>query len=89
DFTISAQSPSAISLGYDRPYQIPSSVFSIGNESCPRCGAYSFSLDEINSGVISLSSIYNAGTFSDLYKCKSCNLELTKKEYEIAKKLKK
>lgn len=90
DFTIPIQSPSAVSLGIDRQYQVPSSVFALGSEKCPRCGSYSFSLDEVNSSVISIASIYNpVGTFSDLYKCKNCNLELTKKEYEIAKKLKK
>ena len=96
DFIIpspSAVSHSAVSLGINRDYQLPSSVFALSGEQCPRCGSYSFSLDEANLGVISLaslSSVHNLfGTFSDLYKCKSCNLELTKKEYEIAKKLKK
>lgn len=66
-----------------------SSAFSLIGERCPRCGSSGFSLDSENSGLVTLSSIYNYGrTFSDLYKCKSCGLELTRKEYEIAKKLK-
>lgn len=59
-------------------------------DQCPRCGSYDFSLDSQDFNSVSLNSLYNYGkTFSDLYKCKKCNLELTKKEYEIAKKLKK
>lgn len=54
-----------------------------GEEKCPRCGSYSFSREDRNYEPISIRS-----TFSDLYKCKKCNLELTEKEYEMAKKIK-
>ncbi|MCR4334761.1 MAG: rod shape-determining protein [Patescibacteria group bacterium] len=64
--------------------------YSITGEECPRCGAYDFSLDGSDSDIFpQAASLYGSSrTFSDLYKCKKCNLELTKKEYEIAKKLK-
>lgn len=61
-------------------------------EKCPRCDSYGFSLE---SSVPDIYSVASAGlltpvsrNYSDLYKCKSCNLELTRKEYEIAVKLK-
>ena len=63
------------------------SVLGFTGEECPRCGSYDFYLDEPNPNVFTL--VYSSSrTFSDLYKCQRCNLELTKKEYEIAKKLK-
>ncbi len=59
-------------------------------DQCPRCDSFEFYLDSQSLNAVSLSSLYEYGkTFSDLYKFKNCNLELTKKEYEIAKKLKK
>ena len=62
-------------------------------EKCPRCGSYGFSLDDANSDIFLPTTlrinVYSTRAFSDLYKCKFCNLELTRKEYEIAKKLKK
>ncbi len=58
-------------------------------ERCPRCGSYDFSLNMPDLNWPSFPSMYNYNQiFSDLYKCKKCNLELTAKEYEIAKKLK-
>jgi hypothetical protein len=65
------------------------------SDSCPRCHSLSFSLDVENSNIvpirdtvsISLKSIYDGVMFSDLYKCKDCGLELTRREYDIAKKL--
>lgn len=70
-----------------------------GEERCPRCGSYGFTFNNnhSNGGLVSdYSRIrwnsfnnYAMGDFSDLYRCDSCNLELTKKEFEIAKKLKK
>lgn len=67
--------------------------FSIGlvGEKCPRCGSYGFSLDEPNLDIystVTFSLCNPSTTYSDLYKCKKCGLELTKKEYEIAKKIK-
>lgn len=64
-------------------------------EICPRCGACGFSKSD--NGVNSLEfirvntnplSAYPLSPSSNLYVCKKCNLELTEKEYEIAKKLK-
>lgn len=62
----------------------------INNEVCPRCGSYGFSTDNsINSDVyLSTVSFISRNDISDLYKCKRCYLELTRKEYEIAKKIK-
>ncbi|MBT6068190.1 hypothetical protein HOG48_00365 [Candidatus Peregrinibacteria bacterium] len=63
------------------------SLYSTSFEKCPRCGANGFSIDDSNScftGTFIASMNYGA---SDLYRCKSCNLELTRKEYEIAKEL--
>ncbi len=59
----------------------------IGGEKCPRCGTYEFSTESLlNSDTFSgLATRYR---LSDLYKCKKCHLELTMKEYEIAKKIK-
>ena len=63
---------------------------SFSEEKCPRCGLYGFSLDSkqdnLDSFVTVTSTIF--GVYSNLYKCRKCNLELTKKEYEIAKKIK-
>lgn len=73
----------------------PSFAFSpfTNNEKCPRCGSYGFSTDNlINSDVylsaVSSVSLLSRYGISDLYKCKRCHLELTKKEYEIAKDIK-
>lgn len=65
--------------------------FGFLGEQCPRCGSNEFSLDVPDTDVFSISTVRLRGSrknFSDLYKCKKCNLELTRKEYEIAKKLK-
>lgn len=67
------------------------SAFGLTGEKCPRCGSYEFSLDETspNMDALLVTRIYSQRiNFSDLYKCKKCGLELTKKEYAIAKKLK-
>lgn len=60
------------------------------NEKCPRCGAYGFAIGGQSPSPFNIStiSICQPGSSSDLYKCNKCNLELTEKEYEIAKKLK-
>lgn len=78
------------------PYEgknLTSSLSFSDNERCPRCGYYNFSKDrranEIESFVfIDEPRSYINNDFADLYKCKKCNLELTQKEYEIAKKIK-
>lgn len=61
-------------------------------KKCPRCESYGFSIensgrDGVYSSTISFSSLYPTIP-SDLYKCKKCGLELTRKEYEIAKCIK-
>jgi len=67
-------------------FSVPSSTFGLAGEQCPRCGSYGFSLDIPD---LMFSVAYSTSrTFSDLYKCKKCNLELTRKEYEIARRLK-
>ena len=59
-------------------------------EICPRCGEYGFSKNgQGGSGSrFSTISANPLSVTSDLFKCNKCNLELTEKEYEIAKKLK-
>jgi len=58
------------------------------DEKCPRCGFYGFSLDSSqNIDTIAVQFYMPRGGITDLYKCKRCNLELTRKEYEIAKKI--
>ena len=54
---------------------------------CPRCGSYDFSLKKSNLNNYAISG-YSSGIAS-LYLCNNCNLELTQKEYDIAKNLKK
>lgn len=70
----------------------------LGGEVCPRCGNHSFSFEPFSytGSAFSPTAAYSAvtiedaylGKFSDLYRCSMCNLELTKKEYEIAKEIK-
>lgn len=63
----------------------------LNEEKCPRCGSCGFSKydNEINSfGFAHSINLYPIKKLYDLYYCKKCNLELTEKEYEIAKKLK-
>lgn len=58
---------------------------------CPRCGTYNFSKCESSPEYgfrYRLGYLFN-DSVADMYKCKNCNLELTKKEYDIAKKIKK
>lgn len=65
--------------------------FGGGGEKCPRCGIYGFMLDGAQPDFAShvpTASISRFGvTPSDLYRCKKCHLELTRKEYEIARRL--
>ena len=65
-----------------------SSILSEG-EKCPRCGGYDFSLDNSQNNADSFMAMRSlvVGSYSNLYKCRKCNLELTEKEFEIAKKL--
>ena len=58
-------------------------------EKCPRCGSYGFSIDNAsNSDIFSSDAfILSRYGFSDLYKCKKCHLELTKKEFDIVKEI--
>jgi len=58
--------------------------FMYAGEQCPRCGAYGFSSEN---SLFEMPQVYINSGISDLYKCKECNLELTKKEFEIAKKI--
>lgn len=59
-----------------------------GGESCPRCGSFSFSDEATSEAGLYLVGYHSFPPGSDFYRCKSCNLELTKKEYGIAKRIK-
>lgn len=65
------------------------SPFNVSGEKCPRCGSYSFSLESlINPDSFRATvNLLTQHSISDLYKCTNCHLELTRKEYEIAKKI--
>jgi hypothetical protein len=76
--------------------------FLSSSKKCPRCGLYGFSNENFsNDDILSdgMSSVFTAqkiyNTFNsinntpNLYKCRKCNLELTEKEYEIARGLRK
>jgi len=56
------------------------------SDICPRCGNYSFSSENY---PVDITTVFNfSKKMASLYKCSICNLELTEKEYEIAKKIK-
>lgn len=66
-------------------------------ERCPRCGSYAFSLDDSRNpwqssyadlGIHAATGTAIVDGGSLLYKCKDCHLELTEKQYEIAKRIK-
>ncbi|MBX4200588.1 hypothetical protein KW786_00505 [Candidatus Parcubacteria bacterium] len=59
---------------------------SFGGELCPRCDSFGFSKDNPDTFFSGVVTLYNRR--SGLYKCSKCHLELTDKEYEIAKKIK-
>ncbi|MEK7650664.1 MAG: hypothetical protein AAB364_02235 [Patescibacteria group bacterium] len=72
-------------------YNVDTASYYPRGNKCPRCGSYGFSSDESDSyatNVFSPTVHFGGVSFPDLYKCKDCHLELTSKEYEIAKKLK-
>jgi hypothetical protein len=74
-------------------HQTTPAIFGSSSDKCPRCGSYSFSQDNNNndwlrSNILSLDSLSGqSSNRSNLYRCKKCHLELTEKQYEIAKKL--
>ena len=55
--------------------------FNYFGERCPRCNSSNFSLTG--------NELYSYVQVPKLYKCEDCHLELTEKQYEIAKKIKK
>jgi hypothetical protein len=59
---------------------------SYARNSCPRCGSYNFSLKKLGDSLYEGLGLYSG--LASLYLCSDCNLELTQKEYEIAKKIK-
>ncbi|MES2087587.1 MAG: hypothetical protein V4467_01190 [Patescibacteria group bacterium] len=75
---------------------IQTNSFFHSGEQCPRCGTYGFSLGGNPNDPWAL-SVYDSVTGAhgmagfeggvNLYKCKKCNLELTEKQYEIAKRI--
>jgi hypothetical protein len=60
------------------------------DEICPRCGERGFSKNGRGNDSLrfAVTNVNLLNTPSDLFKCNKCNLELTEKEYEIAKKIK-
>lgn len=77
------------SSAYQNFIQEPTNAYfdyTIGaGDRCPRCGSYSFLLDGGPSDIF----IETLSTMRPrLYKCKKCHLELTEKQYEIAKRIK-
>lgn len=70
----------------------PISLYSSGDE-CPRCGSYRFSLNNNENDWWTRETIdtvftgFSPKSGSTLYKCKKCNLELTEKQYAIAKRI--
>lgn len=62
-----------------------------GGERCPRCKKMGFRIEkrepESFSFLGTCDFTHDLRGNSDLYKCKNCNLELTPREYEIAKTL--
>lgn len=81
---------SSIMGTYERKFEDFS--FNPSAEKCPRCDKFTFELESLNkdiySPLITTAMIFDSPKrYSGLYLCNSCNLELTKKEYEIAKKI--
>lgn len=73
------------------------SVYAYGENKCPRCGSNTLSLSDNkneyqpfywppNSGYSGYGGLLTEEK-NIIYKCKNCNLELTEKQYEIAKKI--
>lgn len=77
-------------LNRSHSYSLRTSM--LGSDKCPRCSSHSFSLAD-NKNDWGLTSFYGGYAYGDtksrsnLYKCEDCNLELTEKQYEIAKKI--
>jgi hypothetical protein len=69
---------------------VSSEDYLLSGERCPRCGTF-FSLihddDKKSWSPMSFTQRLLMNRPSNLYKCKKCNLELTEKQYEIAKKI--
>ncbi len=66
-------------------------LLQLGTNVCPRCGSNGFELNDSHDFkfAIDYQPIWDMkNKFLDLYKCRSCNLELTRKEFDIAKKIK-
>lgn len=65
------------------------------HDECPRCGAPYFSTDDQKDEWTAIATDFARPIYtkypwvqkSVLYKCKKCNLELTEKQYEIAKNI--
>ncbi len=69
------------------PLVAPTSLhdFASFGEQCPRCGSPSFALDR--PAWQSYGGFTELDGEASLFKCKNCHLELTEKQYEIAKKI--
>jgi len=59
------------------------SMMHFTGDRCPRCGTNAFSMDNLFDIHSSWMNVHSR----QIYKCKYCNLELTEKQYGIAKKL--
>jgi hypothetical protein len=89
--------PLSLGYSYSLPLTTDVETFGYGRTTlrCPRCGTNNFSQDSQGETLDRNFSIQS--TFfskyplsylnSGLYKCTNCNLELTEKQYEIAKKI--
>lgn len=64
-------------------FDIRSSPYGIHKKKCPRCGEMTFSKEDDFTDVI----LPSYSESPNLYKCGNCDLELTERQYRIAKKL--
>ena len=76
----------------DNPFVVSPHTFVYQGEQCPRCKTFSLVWDGVDSDLLFGPVYFNMynnpeKSPSNLYKCKKCNLELTKREYELVKSL--
>ena len=68
----------------------PSTYLNVFSKNkCPRCGYYSLALNDYNSAsaIDAMGQVLSLNDRTNLYKCDNCHLELTEKQYEIAKEI--
>lgn len=82
---------SSVLYSFINPIGINENIYSsmsFGGEVCPRCGSFGFSAENSPTNYDTIIGWGLTNNPTDLYRCQKCNLELTRKEYEIAKKIK-